>query len=158
MTQIQPEMMMVFLRPIQSASFVTMSAPTREPAGMAATMAPCALEVGLPKVFLYASFWRANEAVRTSRHRRYVHSEHRTWTKCPNRRGRRRYMRTTRQCTARGVSGRKVGATRRRHTGFPAMKGEYCNEKEVSTRRRHGGRKVAYAFTHVREGRLREEL
>ena len=58
MTQIQPEVMIVFFRPIISARLVTMRAPTREPAGIAATMAPWALDPGLPNVSLYASFWR----------------------------------------------------------------------------------------------------
>ena len=39
-TQIQPEMMMVHLWLMTSASFETAKAPTKEPAGMEATIAP----------------------------------------------------------------------------------------------------------------------
>lgn len=55
-THTQPERMTTFLRPIASARLATMSAPTSEPAGIAATIAPCAFEPGLPNVSLYASF------------------------------------------------------------------------------------------------------
>ena len=50
MTQIIPDTMMVFFRPILSASIVTVSAPANEPAGIDATMAPCALEPGCRRV------------------------------------------------------------------------------------------------------------
>lgn len=42
MTQIMPAKMIVFFRPSLSASWVTASAPIKEPAGIAATIAPCA--------------------------------------------------------------------------------------------------------------------
>ena len=46
MTQKIPDRMIVFLRPILSASFVTAKDPTKEPAGMEATIAPCGFEDG----------------------------------------------------------------------------------------------------------------
>ena len=46
MTQTRPERTMVGLRPIRSANCVTSNAPTKEPAGMDATMAPWASLLG----------------------------------------------------------------------------------------------------------------
>lgn len=46
MTQIIPAKMMVFFLPSLSANWVTASAPTREPAGIAATIPPWAVGFG----------------------------------------------------------------------------------------------------------------
>lgn len=46
MTQIQPLSMMHFLRPIRSDSHELMSAPPKDPAGIAAVMPPCRSESG----------------------------------------------------------------------------------------------------------------
>jgi len=46
MTQIIPAKIMVFFLPSLSANWVTASAPTREPAGMAATIPPWAVGFG----------------------------------------------------------------------------------------------------------------
>lgn len=51
-THTQPDRITTFLRPIRSARLPTTSAPTSEPAGIAATIAPWAFEPGLPNVFL----------------------------------------------------------------------------------------------------------
>ena len=45
-TQIIPDNMIVFFLPIRSASWVTASAPIKDPAGIAATMPPCAVGSG----------------------------------------------------------------------------------------------------------------
>ena len=46
-----PDHMITFLRPMRSASLVTMREPTNEPAGMEATMAPWAFEPGYDERF-----------------------------------------------------------------------------------------------------------
>ena len=97
-TQIHADAMIVGLLPKTSANLVTKRAPKKEPAGMDATMAPWALDPGNPNVLLYASFWRnagqsANgQATKVEEHER---SRYRTWTICPDRTDRLRYMRTT---------------------------------------------------------------
>lgn len=55
-TQMTPESWMVFFRPKMSASFPTVRAPTKLPAGIEATMAPWAFGPGYPNWLLYESF------------------------------------------------------------------------------------------------------
>ena len=127
MTQIQPEMMIVHLRPMRSASLETARAPTNEPAGIAATMAPWALAPGFPKVVLYALLERTPDMDEMSR---------------PNSPPPMHAKEPTMYCEARcdeGQSGtrttplwrRRQDASRR--TGFDAMAALYCGVgREVS--------------------------
>ena len=103
---------MVGLLPKTSASLVTKRAPKKEPAGIDATMAPWALDPGKPNVLLYASFWgdvgrsAGDQLVEV---KEYRHSRHQTWTRCLDRTGRLRYMRTTLRGTGGGSDGSAVG-------------------------------------------------
>ena len=45
-TQIKPAIMIALFLPIRSARSVAASAPTKDPAGIAATIAPCAAGLG----------------------------------------------------------------------------------------------------------------
>jgi len=119
MTQINPASMMVFFLPILSANWVTASAPTNDPAGIAATIPPWAVGFGCVRkierdIFsnertgthkikgLEVSFilWKDSYInYRTNDKRLVVRSGHRTWTRYPNRTSHRQCTRMNRRHT-----------------------------------------------------------
>lgn len=56
-TQMHPLRVIVSLRPSLSPKYVVAKAPTKEPAGMDATIAPCTPEVGWLKYERYEGFY-----------------------------------------------------------------------------------------------------